>query len=103
MHRPRTLLGERLGEVVRTVWSEVDVIGFCIPANEKIGPGDRRIAAELAEQAGRTPVIGIVTKTDLVKPQQIAEQLMALSKVRDFADLIPVSAKKISRCKVLLT
>lgn len=94
MHRPRTLLGERLGEVVRTVWSEVDVIGFCIPANEKIGPGDRRIAAELTEQAGKTPVIGIVTKTDLVKPQQIAEQLMALSKVRDFADLIPVSAKK---------
>ncbi len=94
MHRPRTLLGERLGDIVRTVWSEVDVIGFCIPANEKIGPGDRRIAAELTEQAGKTPVIGIVTKTDLVKPQQIAEQLMALSKVRDFVDLIPVSAKK---------
>ncbi len=94
MHRPRTLLGERLGEIVRTVWSEVDVIGFCIPADEKIGPGDRRIAAEIAEQAPRTPVIGIVTKTDLVKPQQIAEQLMALSAMRDFAEIIPVSAKK---------
>ncbi len=93
MHKPRTLLGERLGEVVREVWSDVDVIGLCIPADEKIGPGDRRIAAELAEQAARTPVIGIVTKTDRVKPHQIVEQLLAVSTVREFADIIPVSAK----------
>src|SRR5664279_5280217 len=64
MHRPRTLLGQRLGDLVRTVWSDVDVVGFCIPADEKIGPGDRRIAAEIAEQAHGAPVVGIVTKTD---------------------------------------
>ncbi|RIJ77084.1 GTPase Era [Nakamurella silvestris] len=94
MHKPRTLLGERLGDVVRTVWSEVDVIGLCVPADEKIGPGDRRIAAELTEQAGRTPVIGIVTKTDKVGKQRVAEQLLALSQVREFSDVIPVSATK---------
>ena len=92
LHRPRTLLGQRLNDVVHATWSEVDIVGFCVPANEKIGPGDRFIAAELAKIAVRTPVIGIVTKTDLVKPEQIAEQLMALQKVMDFADLIPVSA-----------
>lgn len=92
MHKPRTLLGERLGDLVRSVWSDVDVVGFCVPADEKVGPGDRRIAAELSEQAPRTPVIGIITKTDKVGPQQIAEQLLALSQVRDFADVIPVSA-----------
>ncbi len=69
MHRPRTLLGERLGDLVRTVWSDVDVVGFCLPADEQVGPGDRRIAAELAEQAAGTPVIGIVTKTDRVSRQ----------------------------------
>ena len=58
LHRPRTLLGERLGDLVRTVWSDVDVVGFCLPADEQVGPGDRRIAAELAEQASNTPVIG---------------------------------------------
>jgi GTP-binding protein Era len=92
LHRPRTLLGERLNDIVHATWSEVDVVGFCVPANEKIGPGDKFIAAELQKIAKRTPVLGIVTKTDLVQPQQVAEQLLALQKVMDFAELIPVSA-----------
>ncbi|MFD2473699.1 GTPase Era [Amycolatopsis silviterrae] len=92
LHRPRTLLGQRLNDVVHETWSEVDVVGFCVPANEKIGPGDRFIAAELKKIARRTPVIGVVTKTDLVKPEQIAEQLVALQEVMEFADLVPVSA-----------
>ncbi|MEV5717953.1 GTPase Era [Amycolatopsis mediterranei] len=92
LHRPRTLLGERLNDIVHTTWSEVDVVGFCVPANEKIGPGDKFIAAELQKIAKRTPVLGIVTKTDLVQPQQVAEQLLALQEVMDFAELIPVSA-----------
>jgi len=92
LHRPRTLLGQRLNDVVRATWSEVDVVGFCIPANEKIGPGDRFIAAELRKVAKHTPVIGIVTKTDLVKPPQIAKQLAAMAELMDFAELIPVSA-----------
>ncbi|MDQ7808214.1 GTPase Era [Amycolatopsis sp. A133] len=92
LHRPRTLLGERLNDIVHTTWSEVDVVGFCVPANEKIGPGDKFIAAELEKIAKRTPVIGIVTKTDLVQPQQVAEQLLALQEVMGFAELVPVSA-----------
>ncbi|MDX3192148.1 GTPase Era [Streptomyces sp. MN03-5084-2B] len=92
LHRPRTLLGERLNDIVHTTWSEVDVVGFCVPANEKIGPGDKFIAAELQKIAKRTPVIGIVTKTDLVQPQQVAEQLLALQQVMEFAELVPVSA-----------
>ncbi|WP_410589475.1 GTPase Era [Amycolatopsis sp. lyj-23] len=92
LHRPRTLLGERLNDIVHTTWSEVDVVGFCVPANEKIGPGDKFIAAELQKIAKRTPVLGIVTKTDLVQPQQVAEQLLALQQVMDFAELVPVSA-----------
>jgi GTP-binding protein Era len=94
MHKPRTLLGERLDDIVRTVWSDVDVVGFCVPADERIGPGDRRIAAEIAEQAGKTPVVGIVTKTDKAGPARVAEQLLALSAVRDFADIVPVSAQR---------
>ena len=92
MHKPRTLLGQRLGDLIRSVWSDVDVVGFCVPAGEKIGPGDRRIAAELAEQAARTPVIGIVTKTDLVGKERVAEQLVALSEFDGIVDVVPVSA-----------
>src|ERR1041384_1864715 len=92
LHRPRTLLGQRLNDLVRETWTEVDVVGFCVPADQKVGPGDKFIAAELEKIAKRTPVIGIVTKTDLVGQQQVAEQLLALQRVMDFADLIPVSA-----------
>ncbi|AOS65059.1 GTPase Era [Actinoalloteichus hymeniacidonis] len=93
LHRPRTLLGQRLNDVVRETWAEVDVVGFCVPADQKIGPGDRFIAAELAKVARRTPVFGVVTKTDLVPAERVAQQLVALQEVMDFAELIPVSAK----------
>jgi GTP-binding protein Era len=90
LHRPRTLLGQRLNDVVRANLAEVDVIGFCLPANEKVGPGDRFIAAELA--GFNTPLVGIVTKTDLASKQRVAEQLVAVSQLADFAEIVPVSA-----------
>jgi GTP-binding protein Era len=90
LHRPRTLLGERLNEVVRTTLAEVDVVGFCVPADQRIGPGDRFIAGELA--AVKAPVIAIVTKTDVAPKARIAEQLVAVSQLGDFAEVVPVSA-----------
>ncbi|MEV6010029.1 GTPase Era [Streptomyces sp. NPDC051976] len=96
LHKPRTLLGERLNDVVRTTWAEVDVIGFCLPADEKLGPGDTFIARELAG-IKKTPKVAIVTKTDLVDSKQLALQLLAVDKLgRDlgfeWAEIVPVSA-----------
>jgi len=90
LHRPRTLLGQRLNDVVRTTLVEVDVIGFCVPADEKIGPGDRFIVNELRQL--KAPVVAIVTKTDLASRKQVAEQLIALSQLGEFADIVPVSS-----------
>ena len=90
MHRPRTLLGERLNDLVRTTWSEVDVIGLCIPADEPVGKGDKFIATEIAELKAK--VVAVVTKTDLVGKQALAEQLLAVSQLGDFADIVPCSA-----------
>ncbi|WP_322753935.1 GTPase Era [Frankia sp. Cas3] len=93
LHRPRTLLGQRLNDVVRSTLSEVDVVGFCVPANEPVGRGDRFIADELARLPKRTPVIAIVTKTDLVSDRDaLGAQLLAVSSLADFAAVIPVSA-----------
>jgi GTP-binding protein Era len=92
LHKPRTLLGERLDSLVRSTLSEVDVIGFCVPANEPVGPGDRFIAAELA-QVKSTPVVAIVTKTDLADRKQVAEQLVKVSELGEWADVVPVSAE----------
>ncbi|GII89973.1 GTPase Era [Sinosporangium siamense] len=92
LHRPRTLLGERLDSLVLSTLSEVDVIGFCIPADEAIGKGDKFIADKLAA-VKRTPVMAIVTKCDLVSREKLAEQLLAVSNLGEFAEIIPVSAK----------
>ena len=92
LHRPRTLLGQRLNDLVMQTWSEVDVVGFCVPADQKVGPGDKFIAAQLSKLSKRTPVIGVITKTDLVSPDQVGEQLLALQRVMEFAELVPVSA-----------
>jgi GTP-binding protein Era len=96
LHRPRTLLGERLNEDVRTAWSQVDVVGFCLPADERIGPGDRFIARELAELT-RSTKVAVVTKTDRVGRDRVAEALMAVADLGrevgvDWAEVVPVSA-----------
>jgi GTPase len=94
LHKPRTLLGARLNDVVRETWAEVDVIGFCVPADQPVGRGDEFIVGELRSVAHRTPVIGIVTKTDKAKPEQIAERLTQMAELMDFADIVPCSAVK---------
>ncbi|WP_313821443.1 GTPase Era [Citricoccus sp.] len=102
LHRPRTLLGQRLNDLVTQTLGEVDAVGFCIPADEKIGPGDRYIASQLA-LLNRKPVVALVTKTDKVKPDAIAAQLLAVTALGDevlgpenqgagFAAVVPVSA-----------
>jgi GTP-binding protein Era len=105
LHKPRTLLGERLNDVVRTTWAEVDVIGFCLPADQKIGPGDRFIASELGALK-RTPKVAVVTKSDLVDSQALAEQLLAIDRLGkeagvEWAEIVPVSAVADRRVQLL--
>jgi len=97
LHRPRTLLGERLNDLVTTTWAEVDIVAVCFPANEKIGPGDRFIVNELAK-VRRTTKLAIATKTDLATPEQLGEHLLAIQALgeetgTDWAEIVPVSAK----------
>jgi GTP-binding protein Era len=96
LHRPRTLLGERLNDLVRTTWAEVDVVAVCFPANERIGPGDRFIVTELAK-VRRTPKVAIATKTDLATPEQIGRHLLDIAELgreteTQWQEIVPVSA-----------
>ncbi|MEE2033538.1 GTPase Era [Rhodococcus chondri] len=103
LHRPRTLLGQRLNDLVRDTYAEVDAIGLCIPADEKVGPGDRWILEQLRHVAPKTPLIGIVTKIDKVRKEQVAAQLLAVSKLLgDNADVVPVSATSGEQVEVLV-
>lgn len=93
LHRPRTLLGQRLNDLVKDTYSEVDVIGLCIPADERIGPGDRWIYQQIRAVAPKTTLIAVVTKIDKVPKDRVAEQLMAVSELLGpDADIVPVSA-----------
>ena len=93
LHRPRTLLGQRLNDRVKDTYSEVDVIGLCIPADEKIGPGDRWIYQQIRTIAPNTTLVVVVTKIDKVSKDRVAVQLLAVSElVGPGAEIVPASA-----------
>ncbi len=105
LHRPRTLLGERLNDLVRTTWAEVDVVAVCFPANEKIGPGDRFIVTELGK-VRRTIKVAIATKTDLASSEQIGQHLLDIAALgqethTEWAEVVPVSAVSGSQVDLL--
>ena len=97
VHKPKTLLGSKLNELVKQTWSEVDVIVFCIPADQKIGPGDKFIAQEIMKYSNK-PKIGVLTKIDNVKQNLIAERLVELDKLAkelnfEWVEIIPASSQ----------
>jgi len=105
IHRPRTLLGQRLNDLVEATLTDVDVIAFCTPADEKIGPGDRFIVDQL-DQYPRARKVAIVTKTDKAGRGRVAEQLLALAQLTadkpwDWAEIVPVSALTETQLDVL--
>ena len=107
LHRPRTLLGERLNDQVRETWSSVDVVGLCIPADQPVGPGDRYIATELSFLR-RKPLVAIVTKTDAVSRKVLAERLLEVAGLAEqigfeWAEVIPVSARSGDQVELLVT
>jgi GTP-binding protein Era len=89
LHKPRNALGERLNHLVYGTLSDADAVLFLVDATAPIGPGDRLIAARLAE-AG-SPVIVVVNKTDIASRAQVVEQLAEASGW-DFAAYVPTSA-----------
>jgi GTP-binding protein Era len=94
LHKPRTLLGERLNDLVRETLLEVDVVGFCLPADQRPGPGDAFIANELTElrSVRRRPVVAIATKADAVDRDRLAEHLIAIDRLGEWDAIIPCSA-----------
>ena len=89
-HRPRTLLGKRLNDMVREALSEVDVVLFCLPADQRIGPGDQFIAREL--RGIKRPIIAVATKCDAVPRERVMKHLLSIEKLGEWAAIVPVSS-----------
>jgi GTP-binding protein Era len=106
LHRPRTLLGQRLNDQVRETWSSVDVVGMCIPADQAVGPGDRYIANELSFLR-RKPMVAVVTKTDAVSREVLAKRLSQVGELAaelgfEWAEVVPVSARTGAQVELLI-
>jgi GTPase len=107
LHRPRTLLGKRLNDLVRDTYAEVDAIGLCIPADEAIGPGDRWIVEQIDSVAPTTTLVVVVTKIDKVAKDKLAAQLAAVGELVGITDgrqaeIVPVSAVTGEQIDVLI-
>jgi GTPase len=107
LHRPRTVLGKRLNDLVRDTYAQVDAIGLCIPADEAIGPGDRWIVEQIRSIAPATTLVAIVTKIDKVAKDKLAAQLAAVGELVGITDgrqteIVPVSAVTGEQIDVLI-
>jgi GTP-binding protein Era len=107
LHRPRTLLGQRLNDLVRDTYSQVDAIGICIPADEAIGPGDKWIVEQIRSIAPTTTLVVVVTKIDKVAKDDLVVQLAAVSELVRTpegrqAEIVPVSAVTGEQIDVLI-
>jgi GTP-binding protein Era len=107
LHKPRTLLGQRLNDVVRATWSEVDVVGVCLPSDQRIGPGDRYLVGALAALPRKPSLVAIATKSDLASPERMAEHLASIGALEgslniNWAEIIPVSAPEHFQLDVLI-
>ncbi|MCL2471287.1 MAG: GTPase Era [Propionibacteriaceae bacterium] len=97
VHRPRTVLGERLNQVVYDTWGEVDVVGVCLPCPEKIGPGDRYLIGQIAKLAHRPTLVALATKLDVAPPPRVGQHLVDIQNLESelelaWAEIVPVSA-----------
>ena len=91
LHKPRTLLGQRLNDLVRGTLAEVDLVLQLVDAAAGVGAGDRFLAAELAKVD--TPKLCVVNKMDAASRAKMVAALQAAAALGDFAEIVPVSAR----------
>ncbi len=87
IHKPRTLLGERLNATASDAAGGVDVVCLVVDATAPIGPGDRFVAERVPADA-----IVVVNKTDIASPDEVVGQLARAAEQLDRSAYFPVSA-----------
>jgi GTPase len=91
LHKPRTLLGQRLNDLVRGTLAEVDLVCLLVDAAAGVGAGDRFLAAEVARVA--TTTLCVVNKADAASRAKMVASLQAAAGLGDWAEVVPVSAR----------
>jgi GTP-binding protein Era len=92
LHKPKSLLGERLNDVVRRTLHDVDVVVFLLDATQPVGTGDAFVAREVI--ATGTPSICVVNKMDATRNDRLVPQLAAAQELGDWREILPISAAR---------
>jgi GTP-binding protein Era len=90
IHKPMHKMNEFMVKTALATYNEVDVILMLVEATEQPGGGDKFIIETLSDV--KTPVFLLINKVDLVKKDALLPLMQEYSKLRNFAEIIPVSA-----------
>lgn len=91
IHKAKNKLGEYMVNVAERTLNEVDVVLWLVEPTTFIGAGEQHIAQQL--QKVHTPVVLVINKVDMVKKEELLPCIDKYSKIYDFADIVPVSAR----------
>jgi GTPase len=91
-HKPRTLLGARLNDLVGDAVSGVDLVLHVVDAAAGVGTGDAFVYQQRVRPTG-APAICVVNKVDAMHGRGEVPQLAAAAELGDYAEIVPLSAK----------
>jgi GTPase len=100
-HKPKTLLGSRLNEMVGEATGGVDAIVQVVDAKAGVGRGDAYVFKHQVAPAGCARLCA-VNKFDLLRAPGEVQQLQAAADLGAFDEIVPVSAKTGRGLDVLL-
>ena len=100
IHKAKNKLGEYMVNIAERSLNEVDVVLWLVEPSTFIGAGERHIIDQLKRV--KTPVILVINKVDMVDREKILPIIDAYRGLCDFAEVVPISAKKGWNCDELL-
>lgn len=92
IHKAKNKLGEYMVNIAERSLNEVDVVLWLVEPSNFIGAGEKHIIEQLKKV--KTPVILVINKVDMVKKEEVLTFIDAYRKECDFAEIVPVSARR---------
>lgn len=93
IHKPQHKLGRVLNKQAYLTINDVDIVVMVVDITEKIGKGDNFVL-DILKNIEDKPVFLVINKIDRLPREEILKKIDEYQKLYDFAEIIPVSARK---------
>ena len=93
IHKPKSKLGRVLNKQAYFTINDVDIVIMVVDISEKIGTGDKFVI-DVLKNIKDKPVFLVINKIDKLPREEILKKIDEYQKLYDFAEIIPVSARK---------